>query len=264
MRWFKFYPDDYLKGVRGLTAEEAGVYMALMALMYQEGGAIPDDEAWICGAARIKTRAWHRIRDRLCRLGKIIPDADGFLANRRVLDEVEKAQNFSETHRKLSQKGGVNSAKSRAENKENNDVTEPAVEPTVNHIEKKNKRKRYTPPSEVSGFAAPKPLIPFPENWTPSDGLRTFATKIGFTDAEFEAAANDFREYWAERPLERRTAGGWSITFQKNLKAIATSDSLRKQLRLVSIDGSSLGQPTSEERSAILDRLLGKRSDANG
>lgn len=255
MRWFKFYPEDYLRGVLDLTAEEAGVYMALLALMYERGGAIPNDDRWICGHARLGARAWHRVRDRLCRLGKIIVDTDGTLANRRVLFEIETAKLREENHRNISVSGGKASAKSRAESNKNNELVEPAVKPKVNQYKKKN--KNIPLPSEEGGKAAPKPLIAFPENWVPSEGMRTFATRIGFSPTEFEAAAGEFRDYWLERPLERRTAGGWSIAFQKSLKSIATSESLRAQLRLVVTDGQSLAQPTEEDRREQVKRILG-------
>lgn len=264
MRWFKFYPHDYLKGVRGLTPEEAGIYMAVLALMYEEGGAIPNDEKWITGAARCSVRAWRRVLERLCRLGKIVVDIDGHLVNHRVINEISLAHEAEIKRRSSAVQAGIASGKSRAKANENNEEPERTVERQLNHIEDKKKNKRNTPSTRVSGKAAANPLIPFPENWVPSDAMRTFATKIGFTPTEFDAAAQDFREYWAEKPLERRTAGGWSITFQKNLKTIATSEGLRAQLRLVTVDGALPGQPSDEQRADILDKMFrrGKYADA--
>lgn len=112
--WFKFYPSDWLNGTRGLSLEERGAYMTLIALMYDQQGAIPDDERWMCGALDCDVRVWRRLRDKLCRYGKIVPNSDGFLVNRRVLEEVRSAELVAEVRRKSGRSGGQQSGISRA------------------------------------------------------------------------------------------------------------------------------------------------------
>lgn len=112
--WFKFYPSDWLNGTRGLSLEERGAYMTLIALMYDQQGAIPDDERWMCGALDCDVRVWRRLRDKLCRYGKIVPNSDGFLVNRRVLEEVRSAELLAEVRRKSGRSGGQQSGISRA------------------------------------------------------------------------------------------------------------------------------------------------------
>lgn len=112
--WFKFYPSDWLNGTRGLSLEERGAYMTLLALMYDQQGAIPDDERWMCGALDCDVRVWRRLRDKLCRYGKITPNTDGFLVNRRVLEEVRSAELVAEVRRKSGRSGGQQSGISRA------------------------------------------------------------------------------------------------------------------------------------------------------
>jgi uncharacterized protein YdaU (DUF1376 family) len=112
--WFKFYPSDWLNGTRGLSLEERGAYMTLIALMYDQQGAIPDDERWMCGALDCDVRVWRRLRDKLCRYGKITPNTDGFLVNRRVLEELRSAELVAEVRRKSGRSGGQQSGKSRA------------------------------------------------------------------------------------------------------------------------------------------------------
>ena len=36
--WIKFYPSDWLAGTRGMSATEAGVYINLIAMMYESDG----------------------------------------------------------------------------------------------------------------------------------------------------------------------------------------------------------------------------------
>ena len=112
--WFKFYPSDWINGTRGLSLEERGAYMTILALMYDQQGAIPDDERWMCGALDCDVRVWRRLRDKLCRYGKITPNTDGFLINRRVLEEVRSAELLAEVRRKSGRSGGQQSGISRA------------------------------------------------------------------------------------------------------------------------------------------------------
>lgn len=288
MRWFKFYPDDYLRGVRGLTAEEAGVYMAVLALMYQEGGAIPDDERWICGAARISTRAWHRVRDKLCRMGKIIPNTDGFLINHRVLSEIEIAQNFSETHRKLSEKGGKNSAKARAALKENNALAPPPVEPPVKQIELDI--ENISPNGDIPLFeekgpdlklvhSGPKPadIDAAVASWNEAAGRRGWARIAKLTPKRRQAVAGRIREHgietwrevlafsetqaWLNDP-SKRGAGheGW----RPSIDWFSSASKFLRQLEAMQAAPAANGQPSDEERADILDKMFrrGKYADA--
>ena len=151
--WFKFFPDDFLKGVRGLSLEERGAYMTVLAMMYDRGGAIPDDERWICGVLGTDVRVWRRLKDRLSRLGKIIPDADGTIANRRVLAEVTSALLVAEVRRKSAIAGGYQSAISRRESKQNNEVAEPSGAPSGAQIpDTRYKNTPLSPPKGADGL----------------------------------------------------------------------------------------------------------------
>ena len=84
-----FYPSDWLAGTRGLTAAETGVYITLIAMMYESEGPIPDDRkrlARLCGATQ---SAFNSALEGLIETGKITHDERGFF-NRRVEIEIEK------------------------------------------------------------------------------------------------------------------------------------------------------------------------------
>ena len=38
--YFDFYPTDFMRGVRGLTAAEVGVYTMLLCRIYEENGPV--------------------------------------------------------------------------------------------------------------------------------------------------------------------------------------------------------------------------------
>lgn len=89
-----FYPSDWLAGTRGLTASETGVYITLVARMYEMAGPIErNDErlARLCGCTRA---AFVRDLESLMAEGKIYETEDG-LFNERARKEIEKATEIS-------------------------------------------------------------------------------------------------------------------------------------------------------------------------
>lgn len=87
--WVRFYPSDWLAGTRGLSAVETGIYITLVAMMYERGAPLPDDAprlARLCGASlpRFQTALQGLLEGR-----KIVRTPEG-LWNLRVEKEQEK------------------------------------------------------------------------------------------------------------------------------------------------------------------------------
>jgi uncharacterized protein YdaU (DUF1376 family) len=54
MPWVRFFPSDWLGGTRGMSASETGIYITLIATMYERGEPVPEDHprlARLCGAS---------------------------------------------------------------------------------------------------------------------------------------------------------------------------------------------------------------------
>ena len=86
--WFKFFPSDWLSGTRGLSASETGIYITLIAMMYDHGKPLSMDQtrlARICGATQRQLAA---ALERLIADGKIIR-LPGGLWNSRVASEMQ-------------------------------------------------------------------------------------------------------------------------------------------------------------------------------
>lgn len=84
--WIRFFPSDWLAGTRGMTATETGVYITLIAMMYERGEPIQRDHARL---ARLCGTTPASMKDTLTVLideGKLVV-RDGGLWNDRV--EVE-------------------------------------------------------------------------------------------------------------------------------------------------------------------------------
>jgi uncharacterized protein YdaU (DUF1376 family) len=96
--WFKFYASDWLAGTRGMSAAEMGVYITLLAMMYDEGGPVRDDESRLARRCGIAPVTFRKIRQTLIDEGKIhLTDAG--LINDRAVEELACRGKVSEAAR---------------------------------------------------------------------------------------------------------------------------------------------------------------------
>lgn len=88
LAWYRRYPSNFLQSTTMLTVEEKGAYSVLLDMMYQNGGPIPDDPAWIARVCGCSKRKWTQVlRPRLIALGKINIREGGLLSNGRMVYE---------------------------------------------------------------------------------------------------------------------------------------------------------------------------------
>lgn len=92
IRRVDYYPDEFLIGVVGLSAEEIGVYWVVCSLVYSSGGPVPADDPRILRCGGIGPRRWPAIRQRLIAAGKLALDNAGHLTNRRCLKALDDAR----------------------------------------------------------------------------------------------------------------------------------------------------------------------------
>ncbi|WP_244426611.1 YdaU family protein [Sinorhizobium sojae] len=111
MPWIRFFPSDWLAGTRGMSAVETGVYITLVATMYERCEPIPEDHARLARLCGASNSAFKKALDTLVDEGKITRVGGG-LWN----DRVEKEQVY------LSEKSEVGSKAARARwNKKDNE-----------------------------------------------------------------------------------------------------------------------------------------------
>jgi uncharacterized protein YdaU (DUF1376 family) len=91
-----FYPSDWLAGTRGLIEEETGVYITLVARIYEMAGPIERDDERLSRLCGCKTRArFVKALDHLISEGKIVQTPDG-LTNERAEKEIKNTTEKSE------------------------------------------------------------------------------------------------------------------------------------------------------------------------
>jgi len=103
MPWVRFFPSDWLGGTRGMSAVETGIYITLIATMYERGEPIVEDHARLARLCGASNSAFRKALDTLIDEGKITRIEAG-LWN----DRVEKEQVY------LSEKSEVGSRAANA------------------------------------------------------------------------------------------------------------------------------------------------------
>lgn len=98
-----FYPSDWLAGTRGLTAEETGVYITLIARMYEMAAPIERDDQRLSRLCGCKTKpSFVRALEYLISEGKIVETKDG-LFNNRVQKEIKNTTEKSDKAKAAAQ-----------------------------------------------------------------------------------------------------------------------------------------------------------------
>lgn len=101
MPWFQFYPNDWLAGTRGLSAVETGIYITIIATLYDRAAPLPNDPdklARMCGASR---RIFVAALARLVSDGKLTITENG-IWNARVEDELQNRNEKVEKKKKAA------------------------------------------------------------------------------------------------------------------------------------------------------------------
>jgi len=85
-----FYPSDWLAGTRGLSDSETGIYITLIARMYEMAGPIERDDERLSRLCGCKSKSsFVKALGYLISEGKIVETEDG-LINERVEKEIKK------------------------------------------------------------------------------------------------------------------------------------------------------------------------------
>lgn len=99
--WVRFFPSDWLAGTRGMSAAETGVYITLIALMYERTAPIERDDARLARLCGLPTVTFRTILATLIEQKKVTM-VDGNLWGRRVGMEVEIRKGRSQKAREAA------------------------------------------------------------------------------------------------------------------------------------------------------------------
>lgn len=155
-----FYPSDWLAGTRGMSDSETGVYITLIARIYEMAGPIERDDNRLSRLCGCKSKAaFVRSLEYLISEGKIIETEAG-LFNERAAKEIEKT-----IEKSSKAKSAAQSRWDRKPNK-NNDGTHANASPK--HMPQRCQSEPESDireDTDVSSRRKPSPLEGFDSFW---------------------------------------------------------------------------------------------------
>jgi uncharacterized protein YdaU (DUF1376 family) len=118
-RWFKFFPSDFLTGIRNLNPIEVTAYIIVLCELYDHEGSIRRDDEHMSRTCRIRKGDLTRAIDGLVAKGKL-DISSGMLTNKRVSEEVLKRLLAADEKARLRHGGDMNATQPRHERGEKN------------------------------------------------------------------------------------------------------------------------------------------------
>lgn len=213
--WVRFFPSDWLAGTRGLTCSETGIYISLVAMMYERGGRIKDEPARLARMCGASNSVFKKALETLIAERKIVSEG-GYLSNKRVVEELSYSSEKSEVARAA--------AKSRWAQKpnENNGCDDADAVPAQcdgnanQKPEARDQKEREAPP--LSPLATPKRPEPrgarLPDDWLPPPWSDEFAERVGLPVDAVNAEADKFRDYWRAAAGAKGRKLDWDATWR--------------------------------------------------
>ncbi|MBO9398752.1 YdaU family protein [Shimia sp. R9_2] len=203
-----FYPSDWLAGTRGLSDVETGVYITLIARMYEMAGPLERDDNRLYRLCGSKSKAsFVKALNYLISDGKII-ETEGGLFNDRVQKEIEKV-----TEKSVSAKQAADARWKKKTNKNNGPKNANASNPHMQkpcQLEPELEKKE-----EPKGSSKKKPRGDrLPEDWVLPKALGDWAVDQGLPPQDVRKEAAKFIDYWHSVPGQKGVKLDWPATWR--------------------------------------------------
>lgn len=91
---FLFYPGDFIVGTYAMSFEDRGKYITILSMMHQQGRMNEETIRFIVGSISVNLKS------------KFSIDEKGLWFNKRLEEEIEKRQKFTDSRRINGSKGG--------------------------------------------------------------------------------------------------------------------------------------------------------------
>lgn len=125
--YFDFYPADFMHGVRGLSAQDVGVYTMILCRIYEENGPVEHNAMRLSTYCGMREATFVKTLEKLVDLDKF-QVAGGMISNRRAMVEISNRANKL----KINSKAGKASAGKRQQKQE---ISATDVQRTFNHTD---------------------------------------------------------------------------------------------------------------------------------
>ena len=233
-----FYPQDWLVKTQGLTPEQCGFYIQIVALIYASRGPVPNDPHRLSRLLKCSSRLTKSVVAQLVSVGKLEVRGE-FITNSRAESEL----NMKRTLLESSAKGGRNKAENARKSNKNNklkssegDFSLSSPSPTPSPTPTNNSNELFDTPlppqaeTKANGHAkrerTDKKLSGIPEDFGADFRALARATELNL-DAEHEQ--QKFVDYWLANGKQKRD---WQAAF-RNWLANAAEYRARDEQRAV-------------------------------
>lgn len=203
--FFQFYPSDWLAGTRGLTAAETGVYITLVAMMYEAEGPIPNDAKRLSRLCGSTPAALKKAIEGLIDAGKITQDERGFF-NRRVQIEIEKR-----AEKRAAASASANARWKKNEQKqyhENANASDLQCERNANQKPEPEKKK------EEPNGSSKKRAVRLTAEWQLPRAWGEWAMQEGLSEVCVRREAERFKDYWLSESGAKAAKLDWQATWR--------------------------------------------------
>ncbi len=146
--YFPFYPIDFIRGIRGLKANEVGIYTMLLCRIYEENGPVEFHPARLSAYCGCREKEFASAVERLLELDRI-KLTDGRLWDERAAREIE-ARNEA-VKKKIS--AGKASAEKRQQNQQQQSTP---VQHPFNHTDTDTEQQKEEEEGKPSSVKAPE------------------------------------------------------------------------------------------------------------
>ena len=225
--WFKFYASDWIGGTRLLSATVTGVYITLIAMIYDKGGPISNDEDELARACGLPPKQFQSALEKLVSKRKITVSSDGKLSNPRSEKELAA--------RRANSSQRADAAKVRWQKTDENQASSDASasaphDPRISTRARLQKSDLREDTSRRSVAASPRRT-----KATRLDAAWLLPSKWGewamtefphLTRDAIRREAEGFRDYWISKP-DHATKLDWEATWRNWIRRAATQSQPR-------------------------------------
>jgi uncharacterized protein YdaU (DUF1376 family) len=244
--WIRFYASDWLAGTRGMTAAETGVYITLIALMYErDDGKIERDDKRLARMCGLKQHAFIAILEDLIEQGKITSEGTKLGNHRATYESQNRADRAIKARNAALAKAQRNQGEVSASAPPKQSVSSAPRVPRARASEPE-------PDSDIERdtIVSPKKIARgtrLPADWEiPPDWGRWACSEFGLPANTVRAQADRFRDYWIAQPGQKGVKLDWLATW-RNWCRTAFTPKAGNQPRTSQPTAADIGRQLLEE-----------------